>query len=112
MKQRDILFFLASICIVVFAWIAFSLVHNALTSTISQETTQAIAPIQPTFDTATIEKLKARLAVTPSFTIQPASSQDVVVTPAQATPSPIQTASAPAIATSSGQSASGGGTIR
>lgn len=83
MKQRDFLFLLVSICVVVLAWIAFTIVHNSLTSTISTTTSAAIAPIDPHFDIATLQKMKKRIAVSPAFTISaiPTISVSPTVTP-------------------------------
>lgn len=100
MKQREILFLLGSIMVVVFVWIAFTLLHNTLTSTISGELTQAIVPIQPTFNTKIIEALKTRTVVKPVFTIQPPSQTAIVVS------------TAPETATFSGQIASPEGSLQ
>ena len=102
MKQNEVLLFLGSACVVVLAWIAFTVVHNSLTSTISQTTTQAIIPIQPTFDTQTIAAMKKRLSVTPLYTISGPSQNSIVVT----------TAPGGAIASQSAQVASPGGAFR
>lgn len=82
MKQGEILFFLGSICIIVFAWIAFTVLHNSLTSTISQETIQTIIPIDGKFDTDTITAVKQRTVVLPLYTIQPQTQTAIVVTTA------------------------------
>ena|SRR5581483_9773171 len=110
MKQEEVLFFLGSIVIVVFAWIAFTLIHNSLTSTISQEVTQAIIPIAPTFDMKTITKMHAKPTVVPQNSIQPPSQTSIVVTTAPTvvpTEQPLQP-----IATSSGQTATTGGSLK
>lgn len=106
MKQRDILFLLASICIVVFAWIAFTIVHNSFTSTISTATDTAIAPINPTFDLTTLKKMKTRIAVSPAFTISAVPT--ISVTPT-VTPTPLPPLQ---IASGSGQLASPGGSFQ
>lgn len=105
MKQRDILFFLASACIVVFAWIAFTIIHNSLTSTLTTTTTEAIAPINPTFDTATLKKMKTRIAVSPAFTISAVPTTTISPT---ATPTPLP----PLTVASASAQASQGGTLR
>ncbi|HXS15110.1 MAG TPA: hypothetical protein VN711_03195 [Candidatus Saccharimonadales bacterium] len=89
MKQREILFLLGAICILVFAWIAFSILHNSYTSTLSQTTMQSISPIDPTFDTKTINALKKRTSVNPAFTIQVTPTQETIITPATTTPIPL-----------------------
>lgn len=94
MKQRDILFLLISSCIVVFVWIAFTIIHNSQTSTVSEGTAQDISPIQATFDTKVIEKMKARLVVSPALTIQVTPGQDVIIQQVSITPAPLATAPA------------------
>ena len=107
MKQGEILFFLGSMCIVVFAWIAFTILHDSLTSTIGQQTMQAIIPIQPTFDIKTIEAMKSRTAIAPLYIIQPPSQDTLVVTTASATALPISSVSISPI-----PSASSGGQLQ
>lgn len=106
MKQRDILFLLASTCVVVFAWIAFTIVHNSLTSTISSATSEAIAPIEPNFDITTLKKMKTRIVVSPAFTIS--AIPTISLTPT-ATPTPLPPLN---VASASATLASQGGTLR
>lgn len=106
MKQEEVLFFLGSIVVVVFAWITFTIIHNSLTSTISQEVSQAIIPIAPTFDAKTIAKMQALPTVTAQNSIQPPSQTAIVVTTAP-TVAPITQS----LATPSG-TATTGGTLR
>lgn len=103
MKQEEILFFLGSACIVVFAWVAFTILHNSLTSTVTGTVLQAITPIDATFNTQIIDAMKKRAVVDPLFTIQPPSQTEIVVTTAPTT--------AP-IASSSGNVASQGGALQ
>ena len=105
MKQRDIIFFLVSVCICVFAWIAFTVVHNSLTSTINATTLEAISPINPTFDTDTLQKMKNRTVVSPAFTISAVPTTSIVPT---ATPTPLPPISE-TVASSSGQHVSSQG---
>ena len=100
MKQEEVLFVLGSAVIVVFAWIAFTVLHNSLTSTISGSTLQIITPIDPTFNAKVIDAMSKRTVIIPLNTIPPQSQTEIVVTTA-----PTQ---AP-IATSSSQTASQGG---
>ncbi len=106
MRQRDILFLLASICVVIFAWIAFTILHNSLTSTITPATTEAIAPIQPNFDTATLKKMKTRIVVNPAFTIS--VTPTITLSPAP-TPTTLPFNN---VASQSAQTASQGGTLK
>lgn len=98
MKQEEILFFLGSVCVVVFAWVAFTILHNSLTSTISESTNQAITSIKPNFDTKTIDAMKKKTIIIPLSVIQPQIQGDVVANPVPTQP----------IATSSATIASGG----
>ncbi len=67
MKQKDIIWILALTSIIVIAWIAFSIYHNLATSTISQVQSVDIRPINPEFDTQTIDALKKRDMVSPIY---------------------------------------------
>lgn len=104
MKQEEILFFLGSIVVVVFAWIAFTLIHNSLTSTLSGSTLQIITPINSTFDTKVIDAMKKRTVVLPLNTIPPQSQNEIITT---GTPLPTS-----AIATSSSKTATQGGSFQ
>lgn len=85
-KQRDFLNFSISLFLIVTAWIAFSLYHSYVTTTISEDLQVQIVPIDPTFDTATIEKLQSRERIEPLF--QRDSQQDAS-TPATLSPTPL-----------------------
>ena len=76
MKQKDILLIVILLFIFTFVSIAFSIYSNSVTSTISESINQDIAPIDPTFDTKTIDKLKSRERILPSYDIE------IVVSPA------------------------------
>lgn len=114
MKQRDILLILISVFIVTIAWIAFNVIHNSTTSTISENLTLQIIPIVPNFDNKAIEKLKARQTITPLYQFE----NQAPTTPA-ATTSPIVTMiPTPTISSISGtltptpQAATQGGTLQ
>lgn len=70
MKQKDILIIITLLFIFVLAWIGGSLYHSGISSTISEDTSKNIAPIAPTFDIKTIDKLKERQKITPSFELE------------------------------------------
>lgn len=70
MKQKDILIILILLFIFVVVWVGSSIYHNIVSSTISETTNQGISPITPTFDTKTINKLKQRKKINPSFELQ------------------------------------------
>lgn len=67
MKQKDILIILTLLFVFVVAWIAGNIYHSIANSTISETTSRDISPIIPTFDTQTINKLKQRQKINPSF---------------------------------------------
>lgn len=106
MKQNEVLFLLGSVCVVVFAWIAFTILHNSLTSTIGSTTLQAISPITPSFNTKVIDAMKERTPVTPLNVIQQSTQNAIVVTGAPLAQPTI------AIATPSAHTASTGGTLQ
>ena len=90
MKRNDIFYILIPGFILIFAWIAFNIYHNAITSTIPATTIEEIASIPGTFDMQTLEKLKKREAVLPVFEIKispsPASTTAALTATPSATP--------------------------
>lgn len=90
--QKDVLFLSASFFAVVVAWVAFSLYHSYVTTTISEDLQIQIAPIDPKFDKATIEALKSREKIVPLFEL---SSDPQASTPALLQPEEIEPTSAP-----------------
>ncbi len=90
--QKDVLFLSASFFGVVAAWIAFSLYHTYVTTTISEDLQIQIVPIDPKFDTATIETLKSREKITPLFQL---SSDPQASTPALLKPEDVAPTSGP-----------------
>lgn len=70
MKQKDILFLLIPVALLVAAWIGFNIFHNLATSTISSTLNTNILPITPNFDIKTISNLKQREKVVPLFQLQ------------------------------------------
>lgn len=67
MKQKDILLLAISSFALIAAWIMFNIYHNSVTSTISETLSVQISPINPTFDTKTIDAIKQRTQVLPIF---------------------------------------------
>lgn len=67
MKQKDTLVIIILLFIFALAWIGESIYHSAISSTISEAINKDIAPISPTFDTETINKLKERQKTTPAY---------------------------------------------
>lgn len=93
MKQKEILLILVSIFVLVLIWIALSIYHNAVTSTIPQALSIQIAPISPDFDKETLEKIKKRKVVQPSWEFEKKSEEKSAtleaeqIIPQQASPS-------------------------
>ncbi len=70
MKQKDILIILVLLFVFVVAWVGGNIYHSIANSTISETTSRDISPITPTFDTKTVNKLKQRQKINPSFELQ------------------------------------------
>lgn len=70
MKQKDVLIILALLFVFVAMWIGYSIYRNVTKSTISESINQNISPITSTFDSKTIDKLKQRQKINPSFEIE------------------------------------------
>lgn len=70
MKHNQLIIILVLLLIFVVAWIVANVYHNLNISTIPETTSQEIAPIDPTFDIKTIDKLKKREEVTPVFELE------------------------------------------
>lgn len=60
-------------------WIGGSIYHSSVTSTISENMSQDIAPIVPAFDIKTIDKLRERQKIIPSFDLGSATPSPVVL---------------------------------
>lgn len=67
MKKKEIILIITSVFIISIIWIIFNVYHNLITSTISETLSARILPINPNFDTKTIEKLKKRKKISPIF---------------------------------------------
>lgn len=65
MKKREFLFILISSSILVFAWIVFSILESAMSSTISESLQVQTAAIPGTFNTKLIQTVKTRKQITP-----------------------------------------------
>ena len=76
---KDILFLSISSFIVIAAWIGFNIYHTHVTTTITPELQIRILPIQPEFDTATIENLKTRKQVVPVTALSNSVPQDPAI---------------------------------
>lgn len=99
MKQKDLLLLLILTFVIVLAWIGFSIYHNSTTSTIPSQLNIEIIPIQPDFDTKTINNLRKREQIAPIY-----QGQKIAPTQAATSLTP-----SPAILTTPTQIASGSG---
>lgn len=79
MKQKDILIILILFFILSLIWIGGSIYHSGVNSTISKNTSRDIAPIDPAFDTKTIDKLKSRKKIAPSFDLESVTPTPIVL---------------------------------
>ena len=79
MKQKDILIIIILLFIFTLAWIGSSIYHSAVNSTISENVSQDIKPIDPTFDTKTVDKLKSRVKIAPSFELKSVAPTPIVL---------------------------------
>lgn len=112
LKKREIIFILGSTLIVVIAWVAFSIYHNFVTSTIPDALSITIAPIGKSFDIVTIENLKSRQRITPisqsDILLQQQATQQATLQP---TVQPTPTIQATQSALASPTPATQGGTL-
>lgn len=67
MKYKDIIVLLASVLLIVIAWIIFNIYHNSVVSTAPDDLKKETLPITPTFDQSTIDKLKSRAKISPIY---------------------------------------------
>lgn len=74
MKQKDALFLTISFFVLVLIYVIFSVYHNSVTSTISENLNIQITPIAPDFNQKTISDIKKRGQVTPLYEISPQPS--------------------------------------
>lgn len=101
--QKDILYIAISSFILVVLWIGFNLYHAHATSTIEPVLQLQIKPIDSSFDTSVIQKLKSRQNVQPIYEFGNASSAANI--------SPTPTTQEPSSSTESAElSIPGGGT--
>lgn len=79
MKQKDILVIIILLFVFVLIWIGGSIYHSGVSSTISKNISQDITPIVPAFDTKTIDKLRGRQKIIPSFDLESVTPSPVVL---------------------------------
>jgi hypothetical protein len=68
-KQKDFLLILIPAFILTVLWVIFSIYHNRVNSTLEDPLSSQIEPINGSFDTATIELIKARRKANPVYEI-------------------------------------------
>jgi len=71
MKQKDVYLLLIPSFIIIVFWVIFTVYHNSVTSTISENLNTTITQIDPNFDTKTIDELKGRTQVKPVYEMVP-----------------------------------------
>ena len=91
MKQKDLILILIPAFITTVLWVVFSVYHSYITSTIKEPLNTLIIPIKGTFDTISIDQIKARNNVSPIYEI----NNIVGITP---TPTPTPTTPAEQVA--------------
>lgn len=109
MKQKDILLLIISSFTLIVFWIAFNIYHSIVTSTIPETLSVQIAPINPTFDTKTIDALKQRIQVDAIYNA-PATQSAATPTPNPSIPAASQSALIQNVSTQS--AATSGGTLQ
>lgn len=77
MKQQQLVLLFLYTLIIIIAWIAFNLYNKSATSTITQEQQTQITPLNPAFNEQTIEKLKIRENITPSYQLPVGITQTI-----------------------------------
>lgn len=86
-KQKGTILILWMTFVTVVIWIVSTVYHITVTSTISDTDASAIIPIDPGFDTATINKIKSRETAEPLYKLN-TSSLPASPTPVLSQPSP------------------------
>lgn len=81
MKKKDALIIIILLFTFVFGWIVTNIYHSATKSTISEDISKNIVPIDPIFDNNSINKLKQRHGVNPSFELQNPTPTPQIISP-------------------------------
>ncbi len=89
-KQKETLIILWMTFLAVVVWIGLSIYHIWVTSTISDIDAASIIPINPKFDTATINKLKTREIIKPLYQFNEFSQENAASREAQILPAPTE----------------------
>lgn len=83
MERKQAYFILIVTFVVVLAWVIFSILGNAINSTISDSLNVQISPINPTFDMQTINELKKREIVIPNIEDSVSTASSIISPTAQ-----------------------------
>lgn len=79
MKQKDILIIIILLFIFTLTWIGGSIYHSSVNSTIPENISQNIEPINPTFDAKTIDALRKRQKINPSYELRSITPTPIVL---------------------------------
>ncbi len=88
--QRDLVILLFLTFIAVLVWIGVNVFHKLHASTIDQQLNMQILPINPTFDTTTLNKLKQRQSIDPLYDIETATLSGLITPTPSSTQTPVQ----------------------
>lgn len=81
MNRKDAYLLVITTSILILAWIVITIFNSANNSTIDDNLTTQIVPIQPTFDEKTINLLKGRTQVVPQNTLENTDEASTAATP-------------------------------
>lgn len=76
--QKDVLYLSISLFFMVVAWVSFNIYHTWATSKITPLVQTQITPIDPRFDTNTIQQIKTRQQVAPLYQLPKVSPSATV----------------------------------
>lgn len=80
--QKDILYITISSFILMVLWVGSNIYHAAVSSTIAPDLQLQIQPIDPSFNTDVIQKLKTREKIAPLYeTVNASSEADITQQP-------------------------------
>lgn len=79
--KQDLFIILITSFVLIVCWIGFSIYNSAVSSTIDETLTKQLLPIVPTFDIATIAKLRQRKQTNPTYDLTGIASNEAAITP-------------------------------
>jgi hypothetical protein len=80
-NQKKLAILLVPVLILTVLWVIFNIYHNHVTSTVKAPLNQQIAPIEGTFNTETIDKIKERRRVEPINEIATPEQEEETLSP-------------------------------